>query len=83
MGPWGETLQPPLFRKESTSELTAKKTKGSDRLFTTKLGLSQSLMVQEGTHNLNVTLNITKDILGFVLSEKSQNTTNHTISPQK
>ena len=27
-------LQPPLFRKESTSELTAK-TKGSDRIFTT------------------------------------------------
>ena len=25
-------------------------------IFTTKLGLSQSLMVQEGTHNLNVTL---------------------------
>ena len=48
-------MQPPLFRKESTSELTAK-TKGSDRIFTTKLGLSQSLMVQEGTHNLNVTL---------------------------
>ena len=38
-------LQPPLFRKESTSELTAK-TKGSDRIFRTKLGLSQSLMVQ-------------------------------------
>ena len=48
-------MQPPLFRKESTSELTAK-TKGHDRIFTTKLGLSQSLMVQEGTHNLNVTL---------------------------
>ena len=28
----------------------------NDRLFRTKLGLSQSLMVQEGTHNLNVTL---------------------------
>ena len=48
-------LQPPLFRNESTNELTAK-TKGSDGIFTTKLGLSQSLMVQEGTHNLNVTL---------------------------
>ena len=48
-------MQPPLLMKESTSELTAK-TKGSDRIFTTKLGLSQSLMVQEGTHNLNVTL---------------------------
>ena len=48
-------LQLPLFRKESTSELTAK-TKGSDRIFTIKLGLSQSLMVQEGTHNPNVTI---------------------------
>ena len=48
-------MQPPLFRKETTSELTAK-TKGSDRIFTKKLGLSQSLMVQEGTHNLNVAL---------------------------
>ena len=28
-----------------------------DRIFTTKLGLFQSLMVQEGTHILNVTLN--------------------------
>ena len=53
--PGEKPLQPPLFRKESTSELTAK-TKGSDRNFTIKLGLSQSLMVQEGTHNLNVTL---------------------------
>ena len=34
-------LQPPLFRKESTSELTAI-TKGSDSIFTTKLGSSQS-----------------------------------------
>ena len=42
--PW----QTPLFWKESTSELTAK-TKGSDRIFPTKLGLSQSLMFQEGT----------------------------------
>ena len=43
--PGEKPLQPPLFRKDSTSELTAK-TKGSDRIFTTKLGLSQSLMVQ-------------------------------------
>ena len=48
-------LQPPLCRKESTSELTAK-TKGSDRIFTIKLGLSSSLMVQEGIHNHYVTL---------------------------
>ena len=53
--PGEKPLQPPLFRKESTSELTAK-TKGSDRILTTRLGLSQSLMIQEGTHNLNVTL---------------------------
>ena len=53
--PGEKPLQPPLFRKESTRELTAK-TKGSDRIFTTKLGLSQSLMVQDGNHSLNVTL---------------------------
>ena len=55
MASWEEPLQPPCFRKESTSELTAK-TKGTYKIYTTKLGLSQSLMVQEGTHNLNVTL---------------------------
>ena len=33
--------------RKAQSELTAK-TKGSDRIFTTKLGLSQCLMVQEG-----------------------------------
>ena len=48
-------MQPPLFWKESISELTAK-TMGSDRIFTTKLSLSQSLMFQEGTPNLNVAL---------------------------
>ena len=53
--PGEKPLQPPLFRKESTSQLTAK-TKGSDRIFTIKLGLSQSLMVQEGAHNPNITL---------------------------
>ena len=42
--PGEKLLQPPLFRKESKSELTAK-IKGRDRIFTTKLGLSQSLMV--------------------------------------
>ena len=52
--PGKKLLQLPLFRKESTSELTSK-TKESDRTFTIKLGLSQSLMVQEGTHNPNVT----------------------------
>ena len=44
--PGEKLLQPPLFRKESASELNAK-TKGSDRI---------SLMVQEGTHSPNVTL---------------------------
>ena len=53
--PWEKPLQTPLFRKENTSELTAK-TKGGDRIFTIKLGLSQSLMVKRGTHNPNVTL---------------------------
>ena len=48
-------LQPSLFWKGGTSELTAK-TKGSDRIFTIKLGLSKSLMVQEGTPNLYATL---------------------------
>ena len=52
--------------------------------FQSKLGLSQSLMVQEGTHNLNVTLKrLPKEILGFVWSESSQNTPNHTISTSK
>ena len=50
---WGETLA--TSTKESTSELTAK-TKGSDRIFTIELGLSQFLMVQEGADNPNVTL---------------------------
>ena len=35
MGSWEKPLQPPLFRNERTSELTAK-TKGSDRIFTIK-----------------------------------------------
>ena len=52
--PGKKLLQPPIFRKESTSELTAK-TKGSDKIFTIKFSLSQSLMVQVGTHNPNVT----------------------------
>ena len=39
--PGEKPLQPPLFWKESTSELTAK-TMESNRIFTTKLGLSQS-----------------------------------------
>ena len=53
--PGEKTLQLQLFRNESTSELTAKP-KGSDRIFTIKLGLSQSLRVQEGAHNPNVPL---------------------------
>ena len=49
--PGEKPLQPPLFWNESTSEITAK-TMGSDRIFTTKLGLSQSLMIQEVTLTL-------------------------------
>ena len=41
--PGEQLLQLPLFWKESTSEITAK-TKGSDRIFTIKLILSQSLL---------------------------------------
>ena len=52
-------LQPPLFWKDSTSELTAK-TKGSDRIFTIKMSLSQPLMVQGGTP-----IRLPKEILGF------------------
>ena len=43
------------LQEGSKSELTAK-AKRSDRIFTKKLGLSQSLMVQEGTYNPNLTL---------------------------
>ena len=53
--PGEKLLQLELFRKESTSELTAK-TKGSNRIFTIKLALSQSLMVHEGTHNPNISV---------------------------
>ena len=49
--PGEKLLQPPLFWKESTSELAAQ-TKESDRIFTTKLGLFQSLMVQAGNLTL-------------------------------
>ena len=41
-------------RKAQVSSLP--KTKGSGRIFTTKLGVSQSLIFQEEVHNLNVTL---------------------------
>ena len=36
-----------------------------DRIFTTKLCLSQFLVFKEETHNLNVTLRLPKEILGF------------------
>ena len=49
----------------------------SDGIFTIKLGLSQSIMVQERSHNPNVTLKLPIEIVGFVWSESSQNTTNH------
>ena len=44
-------LQPPLFWKGDTVELTAK-TKGSDRIFTLKNGFILTLMDQEGTLTL-------------------------------
>ena len=50
--PGEKPLQPPLCRKESTSELTAK-TKGSDRISAKK---SCVYPVQEGAHNPNETL---------------------------
>ena len=65
MGSWEKPLQPPVFWKENTSELTAQM-KGSDRTLTRKLGLSQSLMVEKGAPNLNVTLKgIPKKFLGL------------------
>ena len=89
MGSFGETLQPPLVRKESTSELTAK-TNGSDRIFTIKLGLSQSLMVQEGTHIPNVTLKCYPRKFWGLFGQKDHRTqqitpktTNHTIPPKE
>ena len=61
-----DLLQPPLFWKGGTSELIAK-TKGSDRIFTIKLGLSQSLMAQtqERTPNLTVAIRGYPKNLGF------------------
>ena len=76
-------MQPPLFRKESTSELTAK-TNGSDRIFTTKLGLSQSLIVQEGIHNPNVTLKGYPKKLWGLFGQKAHKTQQITLfQPQK
>ena len=77
--PREKLLQCPLFRKESTSELTAK-TKGSDRIFIIKLDLSQSLIVHEGTHNPILTLKVTQRNSGVCLVRQLTNTTNHTIS---
>ena len=60
-----------------------------DRIFTIKLGLSQSLMVQKGAHNPNVTLKgYPKKLWGLFGQEISQNTTNptytnHTIPPKE
>ena len=44
------------FEPLATSTLQEEQHKGSDRISTIKLDLSQSLMVQKGTPNLNVTL---------------------------
>ena len=76
-------MQPPLFRKEKTSELIAK-TKGSDRIFTIKLGLSQSLMFHEATHNLNVTLKGYPRKFWGLFGQKAHKTQQITLSqPQK
>ena len=90
MGSWEKLLQLPPFRKESTSELTAK-TQGSDRIFTIKLGLSQSLMVQKGSHNPNVTLKDYPRKFWGLFGQKAHKTqqitlkytTNHTIPPKR
>ena len=81
--PGEKPLQPPLFRKESTSELTVK-AKGSDRSFTTKLGLSQSIMVQEETHNLNVTQkDYPKKFWGLFVRKLTKHNKSHCFIPQK
>ena len=80
----GKKLLPfSLFRKESTSELIPK-TKGSDRIFTIKLGLSQSLIVHEGTHNPNVTLKGYPKKFWGLFCQKAHKTQQITLSqPQK
>ena len=81
--PGEKPFHPPLFRKESTSELTAK-TIGSDRIFTTKLVLSQSLMVEEGTHNLNVTLKgYLKKFWGLFNQKAHKTQKTHYFNPEK
>ena len=81
--PGEKPLQPPLFRKESTSELTAK-TNGSDRIFIIKLGLSQSLMVKEGAHNCNVTIRAHPKRFWGVFGQKAHKTQQITLShPEK
>ena len=80
--PGEKPLQPPLFRKESTSELTAK-TKGSDRIFTIKLGLCQSLMVQEGAHNPNVTVKGYPKKFWGLFGQKAHNTQQITQNTQQ
>ena len=80
--PGEKALQPPLFRKESTSELTAK-TKGSDRIFAIKLGLSKSPMVQEGSHNPNVTLKGYPKKFWGLFGQKAHKTQQITLRTQK
>ena len=76
--PGEKPLKPGLFWKENTSELTAK-TKVSDSIFTTKLGLSQSLMLQKATPKLNVTLKARNfcGLLGQKAHKTQQNTLFH------
>ena len=48
--------------------------KFSDRIFTTKLGLSQSLMVKEGTHNINLTLKDDSEKFWCLFGQKAHKT---------
>ena len=52
----------------------------SDRTFTIKLGLSQSLMIHEGTHNPNVTLNSSPKKFWGLFGQKAYKTQQITLS---
>ena len=56
----------------------------TDRIFTTKLGLSQSLMVKEGTHNPNETLKRYPKKFWGLFGQKAHKTQQITLfQPQK
>ena len=54
-----------------------------DRIFTIKLGLSQSLMVQEGSHNPNVTLKGCPKKLWGLFGQKAHRTQQITLKTQQ